>query len=355
VLNNVLVNSQNKEINMIKTSEKIPQTMQGLILHGKEDLRLTELPVPEPQAGEILLKVGSVGVCGSDKHFYFDGRCGSEIVKGPVILGHEFGGRIVAVGEGVAESRLDERVSVEPLMPCGKCVHCLSGNYNICPTQKFFGVPGTNGAMQQYLCVPQAKAFKISDKVSDNAAAMVETISVAVAGVRKGKIALGSRVLVTGAGPVGLFAIQVAQAYGATDIVVAEPQEGRRKLAATFGTTTVADLSEINEQFDVLLECTGVEKARHDGCLRVISGGRAIIIGVGAQVAGIPMSAVIEREVTIHGVMRYKFTWPTIIAALEAGRIDADILVSRTLSLPDAIQAWTKPLPTEIKTMIIVN
>lgn len=339
----------------MKLGSDIPKTMKALVLTGKEKLSLNEVPTPSPAPGEILLKVGSVGVCGSDKHFYFDGRCGSEIVKDPVVLGHEFGGTIAGIGDGVPETRLGKRVSIDPLVPCGTCIQCLGGRYNICPTQKFFGVPGTNGAMQQYLRVPSYKAHDIADKVSDNAAAMVETISVALSGVQKGKIRLGSKVLITGGGPVGLFAVQVASASGATDIVLVEPQDARRKIAADLGAVTHRNLAEVDRQFDVLLECTGVEAARLEGCLRVISGGRAVLIGVGQQVAGIPMSAVIEREVTIHGVMRYEFTWPTVIAGLESGKLNADILVTRTLKLEDALKAWTEPVKDEIKTMIKVN
>ncbi|WP_158803550.1 MULTISPECIES: alcohol dehydrogenase catalytic domain-containing protein [unclassified Acidisoma] len=340
---------------MRRNSETIPKTMRALILKRREHFEFAERMVPVPKAGEVLLKIGAVGICGSDKHFYFDGRCGSEIVTSPVVLGHEFGGRIVAVGDGVDAQRLDDRVAVEPLMPTPGDPFVLEGNYNICPTQKFFGVPGTDGAMQQYLCVPSQNAFKIPDSVSDNAAAMVETISVALAGAEKGAIHLGSRVLVTGGGPVGQFAVQVARAAGATEIVVVEPHTGRRQLAGTFGARTTSNLADVDEQFDVLMECSGVESVRHDGCLKVRSGGRAVLIGVGAQVASLPMSAIIEREVTIHGVMRYKFTWPTVIAAIKNGQIDADSLVSRVLPLSDALDGWLKPLPDEIKTMICMN
>ena len=234
---------------MIRNSEALPRTMQALVLSGRENFAFEERPVPQPGPGEVLLKIGSVGICGSDKHFYFEGRCGSEIVTGPVILGHEFGGRIVAIGEGVEASRLDERVSVEPLMPTPGDRFVLEGKYNICPTQKFFGVPGTNGAMQQYLNVPSKNAFRISDRVSDDAAAMVETISVSLAGARKGEIGLGSWVLVTGGGPVGLFAVQIARALGASEIVLVEPLAGRRALGAQFGAQTVSDLSEIKDQY----------------------------------------------------------------------------------------------------------
>ena len=335
--------------------EALPETHQALVLLGKEQLIVQQLPVPQPQRGEVLLKIGSVGVCGSDKHFYFDGRCGSEAIAEPMIMGHEFGGRIVALGEGVAAARLGQRVSVDPLVPCGQCKHCRAGHYNICPTQKFFGVPGTQGAMQQYLCVPDQNAHPISDAISDQAAAMIETISVALAGIRKGQVQLGSRVLITGGGPVGLFCVQVAKAAGATEIVLVEPQAGRRQLAAQLGAVTLTTLADHDLQYDVLLECSGVEAVRIAGCRSVVSGGRAVMIGVGAEIAGIPMSAVIEREVTIHGVMRYQFTWPTVIALLEAKKIDADILVSRRLPFARAQDAWTKAIPNEIKTMLDIN
>ncbi|MGL4723427.1 MAG: alcohol dehydrogenase catalytic domain-containing protein [Scandinavium sp.] len=333
----------------------VPDTQQSLFLTGKETLELQTTEVPQPQPGEVLVKIGSVGVCGSDKHFYFEGRCGSEIITEPMIMGHEFGGTIVAVGKGVSNALIGQRVSVDPLVPCGHCAHCLQGNYNICPTQKFFGVPGTYGAMQNYLCVPTRNAHAIGDAVSDHAAAMVETISVALAGVQKGCIGLGSRVLITGGGPVGLFAVQVAKACGATEVVLVEPQDGRRRIAHEFGAETLQSLAENDRQYDVLLECTGVQSVRHDACLSVVSGGRAIIIGVGEPIGGFPMSAVIEREVTIHGVMRYKFTWPAVIAALEAQKLNADILVSRSLPLSRAQEAWTQPVANEIKTMIEVN
>ena len=330
----------------------VPAQQKALFLTGIETLVEETREVPEPLPGEVLIKIGSVGVCGSDKHFYFDGRCGSEKVTEPMIMGHEFGGQIVKAGRGVSPERVGQRVSVDPLIPCGSCIHCLSGSYNICPTQRFFGVPGTYGAMQQYLCVPQRNAHAIGDTVSNHAAAMVETISVALAGIQKGQVATGSRVLITGGGPVGLFAVQMAQIAGATEVVLVEPQQGRRDIGKFFGAQTHPALADIDCQYDVLLECSGVQSVRHAGCLHVVSGGRAVMVGVGEQDAALPMSAIIEREVTIHGVMRYKFTWPVVIAALERQMIDADTLVSRTLPLSRASEAWTQPIANEIKTMI---
>lgn len=329
--------------------------MQVLVLYGKEDLRLEERFVPEPGPGEVLVKIGSVGVCGSDKHFYFEGRASSEVIVDPVVLGHEFGGRIVAIGDGVGADRLDQRVSVEPLMPDWSSRQARAGHYNIDPSQRFFGVPGTDGALQQFLRVPTMNAHAIPDNVSDDSAAMVETISVSLNGIRKANVQLGSRVLVSGGGPIGLFAAQLALVHGAAQVMLVEPHDQRRATAAAFGCDVVASLDGVDDLFDAFIECTGVASVRHDGILKVEPGGKAIFIGVGAQDASIPMPAIIEREVSVQGVMRYAFTWPSVISALAKGELEADSLVSRRLPLRDALQAWTHPLPTEVKTIVLPN
>lgn len=331
------------------------RTMRALVLHGKQDLRFETRDVPEPEPGEVLVEIGSVGVCGSDKHFYVEGRASSEVVTDPLVLGHEFGGRIVGVGAGVEEALVGQRVSVEPLMPDPLSPQARNGIYNLDPAQKFFGVPGTDGALQQFLRVPTQNAFAIPDSVSDDAAAMVETISVSLNGVRKAGVSAGSRILVTGGGPIGLFAAQLALLQGASRVVIVEPQDERRAKAASYGCEVAADLDSVDELFDAVIECTGVGVVRHDACLKVVPGGKAIFIGVGAQDASIPMPAIIEREVSVQGVMRYAFTWPTVIDALAAGRLDADSLVSRALPFDRAVEAWTVPLATEVKTMIHVN
>ena len=339
----------------LTSSEPIPTRMTALVLRGKEQLEFQERDVPAPAVGEVLVKVGSVGVCGSDKHFYFEGRASSEVVTDPVILGHEFGGQIVAVPAGPHEHRLGERVSVEPLMPDWASAQARAGRYNIDPNQRFFGVPGTDGALQQYLSVPSDNAHAIPDTVSDDAAAMVETISVSLNGIRKANVGLGSKILVAGGGPVGLFAAQLAFLHGATTVALVEPNEARRRSAAGYGCQVAASLDDVDEHFHSFVDCTGVGVVRHDGCLKVEPGGRAIFIGVGAQDASIPMLAVIEREVSIHGVMRYAFTWPDVIQALAAGKLDADSLVNRRLPFSEAVDAWTRPLADEVKTVILVN
>ncbi|MFD6276359.1 alcohol dehydrogenase catalytic domain-containing protein [Streptomyces sp. NPDC060209] len=339
-----------------KPGEPLPAMMKALVLHGTKDLRLEQRPVPAPGPGEVLIEVGSVGVCGSDKHFFAEGRASSDVMTEPFVMGHEFGGRIATVGEGIDASRIGERVAVEPLVPCGECRPCRRGEYNICPDQLFHGVPGAEGALQEYVVVPAANAFLIPDSVSDDAAAMVETISVSLWAGQRGDITIGDRVLITGGGPIGLFALQVARNRGAERVVLVEPQDSRREIAARFGAEAVPSLDAVEEEFDVLMECTGVQAVRHAGCAYVRSGGKAVFIGVGAQDASVPMPSVIEREVEIRGVMRYRFTWPTVIAGLEDGRFRADELVTRVLPLEEAHRAWTETAAgADVKTVIRVG
>jgi len=337
------------------STKQVPETILAWVLYGKEDMRLEERSTPALPVGSVLVEIGSVGVCGSDKHFYFSGQAASEVVVDPVVLGHEFGGRIVAISDGIDPGRLGQRVSVEPLVPDWSSQESRSGRYNIDPNQKFFGVPGTDGALQQYLPVPDEHAFAIPDAVSDDASAMVEPISVSLNGLRKAHIRAGSRILIAGGGPVGLFAAQLAFLHGAGEVALAEPQEYRRAAATKIGCQVAADIAETGGGYDAFVECSGIASVRHDGCLAVRPGGRVVFVGVGAQDALVPMPAVIEREVTIHGVMRYAFTWLSVIRMLSQGRIDADSLVSRRLAMRNALQAWTNPLPTEIKTIIRVN
>jgi L-iditol 2-dehydrogenase len=338
-------------------SFELPKMMTALVLHAKEDLRFEERPVPVPGPGQILLEVRSVGVCGSDKHFYFEGRASSSIVTGPVVLGHEFGGRIVALGPGVDQALLGKRVSVEPQMPCRTCRQCREGLYNLCPNVEFFGVPGTDGALQQYLIVPVENCFPIPDSVSDDAAAVVETISVSLWGGHRASIEPGHAVLVTGAGPIGLFAVQVARVRGAGRIVAVEPQASRRAWAEKLGAEVYESLGQVQGVFDVLMECTGAEQVRSEAPMLVVPGGKAALIGVGLQYAPVPMPAVLEREVTVVGVMRYRFTWPGVISSIAKGNFVVDDLVTRRVPFKDAISAWTakEHFATEVKTIIHVN
>jgi L-iditol 2-dehydrogenase len=308
-------------------------TMNAAVLRGVKDLVIEERPKPEPGPGEVQVQVSAVGVCGSDVHYYQHGRIGDFVVESPMVLGHESAGVITAVGAGVDPGRVGERVSVEPGVPDLTCAQCLAGRYNLCPDMRFFATPPIDGSLAEFVTVHEAFAHRVPDAMGDDAAALLEPLSVGVWANRKGGVSAGSRVLVTGAGPVGLVAAQCALAFGATEVVVADLNAHRLELAGRLGATgsiNVADTSVAASGFepDVLLECSGHPGATAEGIRALARAGRAVLVGMGGDELPLPLGAVQSRELEVTGTFRYANTWPTAIALVTAGRVDLDSLVT---------------------------
>ncbi len=205
--------------------------MRAAVLVEPGLIEIHERPVPTPAPGEVLVRVSSVGVCGSDTHYYRHGRVGTFVVEAPLILGHEAAGTIAAVGSGVADSRVGQRVSIEPQDPDPDSAETRSGRYNLCPHMRFFATPPVDGALCDYVTIGAAFAHPVPDTMSDDAAALCEPLSVGIAAVRKAAVTGGARVLIAGAGPIGVVVAQVARAFGATEIVVSDPDGARRERA----------------------------------------------------------------------------------------------------------------------------
>src|ERR1019366_8905232 len=163
-------------------------TMQAAVLRGVKDLAIEERPVPEPAPGEVLVKVTAVGVCGSDVHYYQNGRIGDFVLESPMILGHESAGVIVGVGQGVQKARVGQRVSVEPGVPDLTCPECLAGRYNLCPNMRFFATPPIDGSLAEFVTVHEAFAHPVPETMTDDAAALLEPLSVGVWANRKGHV-----------------------------------------------------------------------------------------------------------------------------------------------------------------------
>src|SRR5438094_66301 len=177
---------------------------QAAVLYAPHDIRIEERPVPTPGLREVLIEVKAVGVCGSDVHYYEHGRIGSYVVRQPLVLGHESSGVIVDVGEGVSKDRIGERVAMEPGIPCGVCRECRTGHYNLCSDVRFFGTPPIDGAFTNYVILPESFAYKLPDQVSYEEGALIEPLSVGLWACRKAQLQGGDRVLITGAGPIGI-------------------------------------------------------------------------------------------------------------------------------------------------------
>lgn len=323
--------------------DQVGTTMRVSVLRAKGDLVVEERPVPVPGPHQVLVRVASVGVCGSDVHYYEHGRIGSYVVQEPLVLGHEASGVVVALGSEVTRRHVGQRVSVEPGEPDLACPQCLAGRYNLCEAMSFHATPPVDGSFAEVVAVHELFAHPVPDHVSDDAAALLEPLSVAVWACRKAGVTAGSRVLVTGAGPVGLLVVQVSLAQGAAQVVVTDVNPDRLAVAAELGATgTVrAPDQQLPDGFapDVLVECSGNGRALLDALPVVAPAGRVVLVGMGGSDVPLPLSLLQERELTLMGVFRYADTWPTAIALVASGRVELDRLVTGRYGLDQVDQA----------------
>jgi len=331
------------------------------VLYAPHDVRIEERPVPKPGPREVLIEIKAVGVCGSDVHYYEHGRIGSYVVRQPLILGHESAGVIVDVGEGVSRERIGQRVAIEPGVPDGVCRQCRTGHYNLCPNVRFFGTPPIDGAFTNYVTILSDFAYALPDQMSDEEGALIEPLSVGLWACRKAKLRGGDHVLITGAGPVGILAMKVALALGVTEITMTDisPQrlEVARKLGAT-RTVNVAQqsLADAGVEADVLIECSGNQRALKDGIHALQPAATAVAVGMGpGEEASIPLSFIQNREIILTGTFRYANTYADAIALVASGHIDLKPVITGHYTLAEAEQALqaTKNDPANIKSVVV--
>jgi L-iditol 2-dehydrogenase len=332
--------------------------MRVSVLRGVGDVAVEERPVPEPAAGEVLVEIGSVGVCGSDVHYFEHGRIGPYVVDAPLVLGHEAGGVVAGVGPGVTSLRVGQRVSIEPGVPCRSCAQCLAGRYNLCPDVRFFATPPYDGAFSEYVAMPVGFVHPIPDGISDDAAGLLEPLSVGVWACRRAQVAPGTTVLVTGAGPIGLIAAQTARAYGADTVTVTDVNPHRLALAERLGFGIVdvgsTSLADAGLEPSVLLECSGNARATWDAVSTVARAGKVVLVGMGGDEVRLPLSYVQDRELVVTGAFRYANTWPTAISLVAAGRVDLDGMVTGHYGLAEVESALTaaRSDPTVVKPVV---
>lgn len=328
-------------------------TNVGVILKDVLDMKIEELPggVPQPEADQVCLSMGPVGICGSDVHYWQCGRIGDFIVKDPMVLGHESAGTVCAVGSDVKHLKVGDRVAVEPGYPCYTCSACLGGRYNLCPDMKFCATPPIDGSLCQFYCHKAAFCFKLPDHVSLDEGALLEPLSVAVHACQRGKLSFGQKVLVCGAGPIGLVNMMVAKAGGAT-VTITDISESRLAKAkemgadATFHVTsrdsreTADDIVKVSGFSDLTIECTGVEASIGAGLWATKPGGSYVQVGYGKAEVNFPIVAVGIREIDIYGIFRYANCYPKALALVASGAVDVKGLITHRFPLKDALQAF---------------
>ncbi|KAF2662366.1 GroES-like protein [Lophiostoma macrostomum CBS 122681] len=306
--------------------------------------------------GEVLLNIKSTGICGSDIHFWHAGCIGPMIVKDTHILGHESAGTVLATHASVKTLKPGDRVAIEPNIPCFKCEPCLTGRYNGCESVEFLSTPPINGLLRRYVKHPAVWCHKLPDNLTFEDGAMLEPLSVALAGIDRANVRLGDPVVVCGAGPIGLVTLLCCKAAGAAPLVITDIDEGRLAFAKSlvpsvlthkvefahspqdFATSIIALMEGVEPA--VVMECTGVESSIGGAIEAVKFGGKVFVIGVGKNEMKIPFMRLSTREVDLQFQYRYCNTWPKAIRLVKSGTIDLKRLVTHRFKLEEAVEAF---------------
>ncbi len=328
--------------------------MKAMIFDGPGCLRLAERQTPRPVPGEVLIQVRASGICGTDRHIY-QGEFPAAV---PVILGHEFAGPVVAVGDGVPAEWLGRRVAVDPNMACGRCAGCRDGRPQLCTSLQAVGVT-RDGGFAEYCAVPLGQALVIPDCLSWEEAAMAEPVACCVHGLDLAGIRAGQTVAVLGGGAIGLIMAQLARAQGATRVVVSEPAAPRRQVAAQLGLEAVPPESlatTLAAGAHIVIEAVGSAPTAAQALDIVRPGGTILFFGVAPMGAQVPLEPfqVYKKEMTIRGSALNPFTQERAIALLAAGTVRVLPLITPRCALAALPEILAAPAPPEMVKALVV-
>ena len=319
-------------------------------IHAKEDLRVEAIDVPAPAAGEVLVRLGAGGICGSDLHYYFEGKNGSFVVREPLIPGHEASGVVSAIGTGVTRVRRGDKVALSPSHACGRCEFCRQGREQLCLSMKFLGsasrFPHVQGMFQEYFLMGERQCYPVASDVSLGELAFAEPLAVALHAVQRGGELLGKSVLVTGAGTIGCLTVMAARLAGAKRITVSDVLDRPLTQATLVGAdvTLRADRDHAvlaNPQFDVAYEVSGNFSALQT-CIAATKRG-----GVVVQVGTLPheplpfvVNEVMAKEMDLRGAFRWGIEFDWAVDYLSSRRVDVRPLLSGQYPLREAVAAF---------------
>jgi L-idonate 5-dehydrogenase len=327
--------------------------MQAIVIHAARDLRIEERPIETPGPGQVAVAIGTGGICGSDLHYFNHGGFGSVRVKQPMILGHEVAGTITALGEGVGEFSVGDRVAVSPSRPCNRCEYCLRGQQNQCLDMRFYGsamrMPHVDGAFRQQLVADVAQCYRLAEDVTLAEGAFAEPLAVALHALARAGSLLGARVLVTGSGPIGALCVLAARAHGAREIIATDVLDAPLAYARTVGadrtmnvSTSSDDIAELaagKGTVDVVFEASGSPAAFTAAVAALRPRGVLVQLGLGGEIV-LPHNALVGREVDIRGAFRFHSEFRLAVVLINSRRLDVRPLVSATFPLTDAVRAF---------------
>ena len=340
--------------------------MKALVLKEKNKLAIMDMDVKETFGpDDVRIKIHTVGICGSDVHYYTHGKIGNFIVKEPMILGHEASGTVIEAGKNVKTLKAGDRVCMEPGVPDLRSRATMEGMYNLDPAVVFWATPPVHGCLRETVVHPAMFTFKLPDNVSYAEGAMAEPLSVGLQAVKKANIKPGDVALVTGCGTIGILAGLAALAGGCSKVIITDVIDPKLKIAASYGMITV-NITKQNLQkvvddttggwgVDAIFEASGSESAIANIFQPLCPGGKVVFIGMPVNPVPVDIVAAQAKEARMETVFRYANLYPRALALMSSGKIDVKPLVTDKYRFADAIKAYeyaAKPEPRTVKIVI---
>lgn len=342
---------------------------RALVLERQGELSLRDIDLKlETGPGMVRIAVHTVGVCGSDVHYYTHGRIGPFLVEAPMVLGHEAAGTVVEVGPGVTHLAVGDRVCMEPGIPDPDSRASRLGLYNVDPAVRFWATPPIHGVLTPEVVHPANYTFKLPDNVSFAEGAMVEPFAVGMQAATKARIAPGDIAVVLGAGPIGTMVALAALAGGCARVILADLAQPKLDIAAQYQGIVPVNIRErdLGEELDrltggwgadVVFECSGSPKAWDTIMDLPRPGGAIVVVGLPVEPVRIDIAGASVKEVRIENVFRYAHQYERAIVLIGSGKVDLKPLISETFAFEDAVAAFDRAVearPTDVKLQIRV-
>ncbi|TPJ52513.1 NAD(P)-dependent alcohol dehydrogenase [Mesorhizobium sp. B2-6-4] len=339
----------------------------ALVLERQHQLKLRDIDLPQTVGpGEVRIKIHTVGVCGSDVHYYTHGRIGPFVVEAPMVLGHEAAGIVTELGEGVEHLKIGDRVCMEPGIPDSNSRASRLGLYNIDPAVRFWATPPIHGVLTPYVVHPANYTYKLPDSVSFAEGAMVEPFAVGMQAAAKAKITPGDTAVVLGAGPIGTMVAIAALAGGCARAVVADLAQPKLDIAASFQGVIPVNIRDKNLATevkrltdgwgaDVVFECSGSAQAWETLLDLPRPGGAVVVVGLPVAPVAFDIATASTKEIHIETVFRYAHQYNRAIALMGSGRVDLKPLISATFPFEESVAAFDRAVearPADVKLQI---
>jgi L-iditol 2-dehydrogenase len=327
--------------------------MKSMVLAGLNRIEITDKPIPElKNPDDVLIRMTSVGVCGSDIHYYLNGRIGSQVVEYPFTLGHEGAGIIEKTATGVSSLKPGDRIAIDPAMHCNTCDQCQAGRFNTCRNLKFLGCPGqSEGCLSEFIVMPSSSCYPIPDNMTLDQAALSEPLAIGLYAVKSAGSLTGKSLAILGAGPIGISVMLAALAWRPEKVFITDKIDERLALASEMGAQWTGNIEKYDivrevllkepQQLDVVFECCGQQEAADQAVQLIKPGGRLMIIGIPSFSSwSFDVEKLRRKEISIQNVRRQNEVVEKTLEMISSGLMNPDRMQTHNFSLDEVGKAF---------------